>query len=533
LNDIILDPDNGFASQKGFDAIANRGDYLKKFQKAVNDAGANLTNDDQRLAFHRQAVLINEEGFRHAVSHEYAQKEDASRAQFQGAADQIARTVQNPNVIVNPAEVEKQLTDLRRLATAEGVRRFGNDASAVASVVGPAVQKGALDAMEAAIATQNPTIASSTFDKVGQYLGVHEHTYGNFVRALQTKQQVKSAAANLLAGSSAQVVMPGGQIVSRLDSSKLATGVAALPVDTPNLEDIVKLTEQQEQVRAKLWNQSVATVVDRVKTAGTDPATGAFSLAQPAVSAYDREWLRLNAPQALIDLGVKDARAQRAASGDDKRISAGNYNDLTAQLIDPARRKPFFGQMTPEEFRTYIGDESKFPGGFTDLDEKRALQQFKKLKDDAGKLEEPVPKAVTEVLKAAFPNDPNGLQQKKFTGMLHDAIQGFVDEYQAAHKGVAPDSAVVRKFAEAELVKGSVTDVGKTPGLFDFNSVTPARVPAAAQVSGQAVQPGGGRPGGNAPRPAAGGERSRHGAQPRREGVHAAGRPGGRVPRQS
>jgi hypothetical protein len=190
-------------------------------------------------------------------------------------------------------------------------------------------------------------------------------------------------------------------------------------------------------------------------TSGTDKS-GQFSIDRVPIGA--RTWLQQNASDKLIALRKEDARAQRIDTGEDRQISRGNYSNLTAELVDPTLRKQKFGQMTPAEFQSYLRDEDRFPGGFTDQDTTRALQQFKSVKTAAGRLEEPIPSAVNEVLKAALPNSP--LDRNKYTGSLHDALQGFVDDYQATHKGVAPSSKEVRDFGMKEMAQGKVDDTG-------------------------------------------------------------------------
>lgn len=463
LNTVVLDPVKGYFSLKGDDAIKKRDDYLRAFNDAVTKAESALTNDDQRRAFAQHATTIREEAVRHVYAHESAQMEDVSKAAFAGAADQTMHTIQA--TVGSPDDLGKQLNDLRTLATAEGQRRFGNNPQAIQSVVAPVMQKAAIDAMEAASSSGNPDVAKGAFDRVQPYLLNHEHHYFAIVEALQQKKIVNDQAMHAVNDALSTTILPGGVVVPRLDAAKLAAAVLAVP-EGPLRDQAVKTIEQRQTVFDKVWSGAVGQQVMLAEKEGLDPITGEFSLAR--VTPQRKLWLQENAPDKLIALRTLDARAQRQDSVEVRQLSAGNYNNLVAELIDPEKRKPFFAKMSPEEFRSYIRDEDKFPGGFTVNAEKLALVQFKGLKDAAGKLEEPIPSAVNELLKAALPVEKNRLP---YVGPLHDALQRFVTDYETAHKGVAPTSAEVRQFGADELAKGSVTAVGAVPGFFDFNSV--------------------------------------------------------------
>lgn len=455
LNDVILDPEKGYASQKGEDAIANRAGFLKKFNDAVEKAGTALTNEDQQRAFQQHSLYIREEAARHVLSHESAQIEDVARAKYQGAGDQTLRTMHS--VIDDPAELDKQLADLKRLATVESVRRYGRDPGAIQAVVGPEMQKGALEAMNAAMATENPALVTSTFKQVSQYLGQHEHTYQRFASAIATKAQVNAESSAIIGGAVQAVAMPDGTIIPRLDSTKLASAIAALKPETPNLAEIQKVAEQREQVLAKVWNQSVATVVQRIQSAGTDPATGEFSLSSSGVSAPDRAWLQQNAPKALIDLRALDARAQKVDDREARRVSAENYSQALTALYDPAQ-KDTLKAMTMEQFQRMLLDEGQFPGGFTPQDRSKLTKQFGTLQKT--QFDEAVGKTVKEQLLVPLPGPGNAARRDKLYGTLFDSTQDFIKSWEQQNGGKPPSTKDIRDHVDHELVKVKVEGTG-------------------------------------------------------------------------
>jgi hypothetical protein len=204
LNEVILDPQQGYISTHGTDAVAQREKYVDKFNDSITAAASTLTNDDQKRAFAQHVQAIQEEGIRHVYSHEAVQQEDVERAAFAGTTDEARKSMQW--AIDNPNDLKKQLDQLRTLATAEGIRRFGNSAAAMQSVVAPEMGKAAISTMEAALASQDPKMAQTAFDAVKPYfLSNHEHVYGNQVRALQTHVQVAGRRSRRAQGGVDQV----------------------------------------------------------------------------------------------------------------------------------------------------------------------------------------------------------------------------------------------------------------------------------------------------------------------------------------
>jgi hypothetical protein len=454
LNDVILDPEKGYASTLGDDAIKKRDDFLGKFDKAMGDAAGTLQNDDQRRAFAAHAMTIKEQGYTHAYSHEAVQQSDLAKAKFLGAVDQTIQTARQ--VVGDPDSLQHQVDDLHTLAEAEGLRRFGQNANAVQSVVGPIMQKGALEVMEFAIQTQDPKVAAAALEKVGQFMGNHEHVYGNAVRSMQAKAQIDSQARTVLAGSTMPVAIPGGGIVPRIDPVKLAVAIAALPADTPNLAEIQKAAEMRQKVLDDVWQKSVATVTARVHTAGQDPQTGDFNLQGATVSPADRAWLNAYAPQELTKLRGLDTREQRANSREDlaqqKDDSADNFSKVLSGMTDDATWANKYARMAPAQVLTELLDESKYPGGFTPQDRKKVLKFFRERMDKLDKLDEKPERIIKDQIAEAIkaPATRKRFEAAHF-GNLFNATSAFIAQQKEAGQKV--DSKAVRDFVNGKLQK--------------------------------------------------------------------------------
>jgi len=116
LNQYILDPESGYASQHGADAMANRDKYVSAFNKALDEISADLT-PDQQLRFNQQANTIREQASYHVYSHETHEQNQYAIAQYRGNVDQTMATMQNPAVLGTPVLLKKQIDELWRPAS--------------------------------------------------------------------------------------------------------------------------------------------------------------------------------------------------------------------------------------------------------------------------------------------------------------------------------------------------------------------------------------------------------------------------------
>jgi hypothetical protein len=450
LNEVILDPQQGYLSTHGTDAIAQRDKYVGKFNDAIAAAAGQLANDDQKRVFATHVQAIQEEGIRHVYSHEAVQQDDVERAAFSGAADEARKSMQW--AIDNPADLQKQLGQLRTLATAEGIRRFGNSAAAVQSVVAPEMGKAAISTMEAAIASQDPRMAQTAFDAVKPYfLSNHEHVYGNQVRALQTHVQVAGGAADVLRSGVDQVLLPGGSIALRPNAAKIDASVAKLP-DSPLRDQIAEEVQKRHNAFDKAWSQTVAQVYASALTAGTD-TSGQFSIDRVPIGA--RQWLQQNASDKLIALRKEDARAQRIDTGAQREQSHGYLSTVSADIHDSAKWEQVYSKMTPAQFLGFLSDEKQFPGGLTGADRLNAQRQFVSLQQRDDKLAEPIGSTVKRVIAEAFPDPDQADDRKQFEAAYFEKLRAGAEVFQKAERanGSKVDTEKIAGFLGTQMAK--------------------------------------------------------------------------------
>jgi hypothetical protein len=449
LNEVILDPQQGYISTHGTDAVAQREKYVDKFNDSITAAASTLTNDDQKRAFAQHVQAIQEEGIRHVYSHEAVQQEDVERAAFAGTTDEARKSMQW--AIDNPNDLKKQLDQLRTLATAEGIRRFGNSPAAIQAVVAPEMGKAAISTMEAALASQDPKMAQTAFDAVKPYfLSNHEHVYGNQVRALQTHVQIAAGARDVLKGGLDSVLLPGGSIALRPNAAKIDAGVANLSPDNPLRDQIAEEAQKRHNAFDKAWSQTVAQVYANALTSGTDKS-GQFSIDRVPIGA--RTWLQQNASDKLIALRKEDARAQRADTADQRTASSEYLSTLSADLHDPQRWADYYSKMTAPQFLGLLSDEKSFPGGFTGADRRSAQRVFDQLQQQAGKLEEPIGRTVKNAIAEAFPDDPD--TRKQFEATYFEPLRSAAQKYVTTERGAGRkvDSEAVDKFLQTKMAK--------------------------------------------------------------------------------
>lgn len=261
-------------------------------------------------------------------------------------------------------------------------------------------------------------------------------TYEKLTGALQKQREVNLQAAQVIVGATKAVPVPDGNgtQVPRVDATKLSAAVLGLP-DSPNRDLVVKAIEQRQQVFDKVWNETVAQRVAAAQTQGTNAATGEFTLSK--ASMQDRVWLQENAPEKLIALRGLDARPRRVDSGEERTASKNALADVLLDMADPSRRGAFYGPLSAPQFNLILNDQP-----LTGIDRRTAIIEFKKIKAEAGKVQDTVLSVSKQTLAEAFPTQPN--QAKKYLPALVQDLHQFVDTEKARNNGKAPGDAEMR-----------------------------------------------------------------------------------------
>jgi hypothetical protein len=498
LNKTILDPEKGYSSLRGSDAMAGREKALGSFNKALDGINEKLTPDQQRM-FEPHLRALREQGYTHVIAHEAREQESYAQGNFKGNVDSTMETMQMPQIVADPDQLKASVGKLFQAGIDEGKRRYGTDASkeAIQSVVDPMLQQAALGGMQAALTqaeqSGDPTIAKNAFDVLGKYLlKNHNKQIGGMVEALTAKAAIATGAKDIIGGSVSSTMVPGGDSIALVDGDRFAAKVAAIPLDTPHREEIVKAAEDSRKRLDTAKDAAIGTVVQRILKGGDPQAIGDFRLDRPGVSAVDRMWLRDVDEKKLIALRDMQDREATKTRRERETDSLANYNNLITMMRDETQRRNLWGPMSPDQFRAKLLDGDTFPGGFSDKQVKAAQVAFNTLKNEVGRPQEPVQTAVSEIIKATFKGNQNAA--KDYVGPIHDEVVNFIASEKQKHNGVAPDPAAVRAHGLEQLARGSITKVGEAPGFLDFNSTRLIDFLRKPEFVGKQFNPQGGGP---------------------------------------
>lgn len=501
VNTKVRDPDPngvGYAALPGDAAIKARDKTIATVNQSLDERNSKLTPEQQRL-FEPHLRALKEEAFSHIISHESEALRSVGQANFRGGVDATMQTMQSLDVLKDSTALEKQRSDLYQLGINRAKALYGNNASseAISAIVAPELQTAALGTMQAALAEAekagDPTIAENAFKVVGKdLLKNHQKQISGMVEALTAKKTIADGAKDIIGGSVSSTMVPGGNSIALVDGDRFAAKVAAIPLDTPHREEIVKAAEDSRKRLDAAKDAAVGTVVQRILKGGDPQAIGDFRLDRPGVSAADRMWLRDVDEKKLIALRDMQDRELRKSQRDIDLQSQRNYNNLITMMRDEVQRRTVWGPMSPDQFRAKLLDDDTFPGGFSEKVTKQALGAFNTLKNEVGKPQEPVQSAVSEIIKAAFKGNQNAA--KDYIGPIHDEVAHFITSEKQKHNGVAPDLAAVRAHGLEQLARGAITKVGEVPGFFDFNSTRLIDFLRKPEFVGKQFNPQGGGP---------------------------------------
>ena len=450
LNKQILDPEKGYTSLRGKDAMDAREKVLGDYNKGLNQINEGLTPEQQTM-FAPHLRTLKEQGFTHAISHESVEMERYAQGNFKGNVDATMETMQQPTVTADPASLKGQVDNLYQAGIDEAKRRYGKDAGkdAITSVVTPMLQQAALGGMQAALVqaeqSGNPEIAKNAFDVLGKYLLTnHQKQIGGMVDALTAKVAIQKGAQDIIGGATDSVMVPGGDPVARVNGGKVAASMASLKDDTPHLSEIQDAVEKKQARLGRVWDSAAGTVFQRVE--GAAMAGGGFDLDR--ASPVDKEWLRQNAPDLLLKLQKEDERGDRTGRALESKEA------WSALAADMAAHPDVYKELSVPEFTKLTTDQGVGP-----LDRIKALSLFTAVQK-AGQSEK-INTTVHDQLLKAMPRTGQAPQRDKLQGPLLDAANKFVEDWKAGSEGKLPPTEKIRAFIDAEMASGTVKDTGR------------------------------------------------------------------------
>lgn len=486
LNDLILDPEKGYASLKGTDAVAKRDQVMQKFQKAVEAAGANLKNNDQQQAFARQALMIQEEGFRHVVAHETTQQEAAAHAAYAGTQEETVRTIANLSAVpTTPVyEIAGQFNRIANQAKAEAVRKLGSGATQdmVAAAVLPELQRASVTAMDAAINSKSPDFARKVYAAVGDYLGPHK---GAVDRTLRTMTDSEAA------------LVSGVQLARKYRVNEFGV------LDIGKAVDELNKQASTGKINAETYARTLAVLNEQNQAGHTQQQTALGGAYQTLMSIYDRGGMTavMQDPKAALATGMLQ---------DEKNIGGANlYDAFLKHQLDQAptpeqdaafwraRNAVFadewnrYAQMGSDQLVASIDEKTGQPWA-AELT-RRQLEQLATLHTETktrllNKDQHALPPGVEAQLKIAGSraglwgkNGPQSEQEQQLAAYVATQVDAQVQAWWRDPKNKAPPMpADYQKWISDQLIKGTLPSGGGF-GWRGSESVLPIPVPESVR----------------------------------------------------
>jgi hypothetical protein len=226
--------------------------------------------------------------------------------------------------------------------------------------------------------------------------------------------------------------------------------LAGIKDDTPHLSEIQDAVQKKQARLVKVWDGAVGTVFQRVESAAMQG--GGFDLDR--ASPVDREWLRQNAPDALLRLTKEEDRNDKAGQRERALESKDAWSALASDI---AAHPDTYKELSVPEFTKLTTEQ-----GIGPLDRIKALKLFNDVQK-AGQSER-INTTVRDELFRIYPNLGQAPKRDKLQGALLDATNKFVENWKASSEGKLPPTEKIRAFIASELMQGDVVGSGR---IFD------------------------------------------------------------------
>ncbi len=469
--DKIRNPQTGFASLRGNDALQKLGETRQDFADSMSQIRAGLSEAQGKRIGYR-LDRIEKDGVYDAESWAKQQGNVAGEAAFRGAelaaGDRLAQKAGDPTTSVE--SLQETLRDLAATGVSRAKFRYGESASPdaiqgeVISTVGNAVPKAMSEAIAAATEAGDPSHAQKALDLFEKYLGVHARLATATVARMTTQKTVTDAAENIIGtemrNPDTAVALPGGGVVARLNPDRIAAAVRAIPPG-PNREAIVEAINKRVKSVQEGWKATVEQQVSLAEQEGDPGHVGKFSMDDlHHANPQRQEWLFSHDEKALRALAASsDTAASRQAIQTSREVSS----FVESQIVDKANRRKLL-ETSPEAFRKMLLDGTDFEG--TELDapiigphRSHLVSVYTQARKDAGanQLDEKPSVTVHDAITRAADFDPDKI--KDLSSSYYNALLDKANTFIGQHKG-AVDTPTLAKYVDQELAKGSIPHTG-------------------------------------------------------------------------
>jgi hypothetical protein len=259
-----------------------------------------------------------------------------------------------------------------------------------------------------------------------------------------------------------QIVGPNVDVNGKVNTA--AINKAITDYNGPNKADVVKAAKIAESERLDIFNAQMVDLQHKVWSAGQNPLTAEFSMAQAMKNPDARKaamQLNKDAPGLLTALGREDQRNQNIAtreSNAEKReakanliIRSGENLEAIHKLIDDPAQSNNLRSMTVQQF-----DSQLFEQEMTPQDRDKARAYFTSFVKNGGKPDERPATVVNSELSAAAKGDTTKF--KELSSKYGDALREAAHKFIRDNPTLPPDkmSDALRAHIRAEMLTGKV-----------------------------------------------------------------------------
>lgn len=362
LNDLVLDPKNGFSSKKGDAAMSSYDDAVKAVKEGIANIGKGAANPDQAKAWGIHADSLEKRALLLINSHTSQQRDIVATDRFNTATTAIT----NQLALLDPLDPNtagprlQGMASLRQLALARAQTMGiggtyqaadGSTRSGAEDFAAKYLQQGAQTIMDRTLATENGAVAKAAFQQLQPYLG---HLASHYAKPVQEAgdRQIADGLAIKLDRSTTSVMGKPNPDAAQAQLDHLFTAGKITPQVYEHAQGRLALRMNE---KSNAWNKSVDQGFQQAYATALskDPQTGLPMVDLNRVPTGSpttpgtQQWLQAVAPEKYDHLKLMTLRDTRTEDKENAPAArAARLNAYYQLATNPEK----FASMTPAAF---------------------------------------------------------------------------------------------------------------------------------------------------------------------------------------
>lgn len=367
INDLVLDPKNGYHAKKGDQALSSYDDTVKALQDGLAKIGQTVQNPEQQRAWAQHATQLQQRAMGLVEGHAAQQGDVVAADRFTTATSAVT----NQLALLDPLDPNtagarlQGLASLRQLAVARA-KTLGVDGSYQAAdgstrsgaddFAGKYLQKGAQVIMDRALATENGAVARGAYQQLQPFLGDLAPHYAKPVQEAGDRQAADGLAIKLDRATTNAMGKPNPTAALGMADDLFAKGKISAEA-YEHLQGRLSLRLNEKQAA---WTKAVDDGFTKAFSAAfyTDPATklpmvdlNRVPTGSPSMPGT-QQWLQAVDPVKYDHLKMLTERDQKHEDAEDAPAARTARLDALWQLATQPEK---FASMTPAEFTSQFG----------------------------------------------------------------------------------------------------------------------------------------------------------------------------------